>query len=87
MSCSVLIVDDEESVCTSIQMYLEDKGYEVCTAATVAGGLEALDRTLPDVLLADLSLPDSDGFHLITEALKRSSATAVIKEKNVPGVD
>jgi len=78
MGCGVLLVDDEESVRTSLQTYLGDSDYEVHTAATVAEGLEKLDRFLPDVLLVDLRLPDHDGFYLIREAQKRNSATAVI---------
>ena len=38
MGCSVLLVDDEESVRTSIELYLLDKGYKVYTAATAAEG-------------------------------------------------
>ncbi len=78
MTCSVLLVDDEESVRTSIELYLLDKGYGVYTAATAAEGLEKLDRYLPNVLLVDLQMPDRDGFFLMEEAHKRNSATAVI---------
>jgi len=78
MGCSILLVDDEESVRTSVQMYLADKDYEVHTAACVAEGLQLLDRYLPDVLLVDLQMPDKDGFEMIREARRRNSATAII---------
>jgi len=78
MQCSVLLVDDEESVRTSIELYLMDKGCKVYTASTAAEGLEKLDRFLPDVLLADLQMPGHDGFYLMREAHKRNSATPVI---------
>jgi two-component system response regulator AtoC len=78
MACSVLLVDDEESVRTSIELYLMDKGYKVYTAATGAEGLEKLDRFLPNVLLVDLKMPDMDGFFVIREAQKRNSAAAII---------
>ena len=78
MGCSVLLVDDEESVRTSIELYLMDRGYTVYTAATAAEGLEKLDRFLPQVLLADLRMPDRDGFWLIRQAQERNSSTAII---------
>ncbi len=78
MPCSVLMVDDEESARTSVEMYLQDLDYEVHTAASAEEGLEKLDEYLPDVLLVDLRMPGKDGFYLIQEAQKRSSATAII---------
>ena len=78
MGCSVLLVDDEESVRTSVAMYLADREYEVHAASTVAEGLVLLDRYLPDVLLVDLQMPERDGFDMIREARRRNSATAII---------
>lgn len=78
MSCRVLLVDDEEAVRTSIELYLLDKRYSVYTAASAAEGLEKLDRFLPDVMVVDLKMPDKDGFYLMGEAHKRNSTTAVI---------
>jgi len=78
MPSSILLVDDEESVRTSIEVYLIDSGYKVYTASTAAEGLEKLDRYLPDVLLLDLKMPDMDGFFVMEEAQRRNSATAVI---------
>ncbi|MHC4788478.1 MAG: sigma-54-dependent transcriptional regulator [Planctomycetota bacterium] len=74
----ILLVDDDETVRTSIELYLLDNGYKAYTAATAAEGLEKLDRFLPHVLLVDLKMPDRDGFYLMREAHKRNSATAVI---------
>ncbi len=78
MGCGVLLVDDEEAIRTSIEVYLEGTDYDVHTAASVDEGLEKLDKYLPDVLVVDLRMPDKDGFYLIREARKRNSATAVI---------
>jgi two-component system response regulator AtoC len=78
MPCSVLLIDDEETVRTSIELYLLDKGYKVYTASTAAEGIEKLDRFLPNVLLVDLKMPDMDGFYVIREAQKRDSAIPII---------
>ncbi|MGD2174155.1 MAG: sigma-54 dependent transcriptional regulator [Candidatus Brocadiaceae bacterium] len=78
MAHRVVLVDDDETIRTSIETYLQDRDYDVHTAGTAEDGLEAIDRYLPDVLLVDLKMPGRDGFYLIREAQKRSSATAVI---------
>jgi len=87
MQCSVLLVDDEESVRTSIELYLIDKGCKVYTAPTAAEGLEKLDRFLPDVLLVDLQMPGRDGFYLMREAHKRNSTTPVIVISGYADID
>ncbi len=78
MGCNVLLVDDDETIRTSVEMYLQDRDYEVHTASSAEEGLKELDRYLPDVLIVDLKMPGKDGFYLIGEAQKRSSAVAVI---------
>lgn len=59
----VLVVDDDEDLRDGIADLLMDAGYRVSTASN---GAEALERmrtgTLPDVVLLDLMMPDTDGF-------------------------
>ncbi len=78
MRHSVLLVDDEESIRHSIELYLREKNYDVETAARVDEGLEKLNSFLPHVLLVDLKMPDKDGFCLIEEARKRHDPAAII---------
>jgi DNA-binding NtrC family response regulator len=78
MAFTVLLVDDDEAVRTSIQSFLDDQGYRTHTACDTAEGLQKLQQYLPDVLLVDLRMPGRDGFYLIEEARKFNSATAVI---------
>ncbi len=78
MAFTVLLVDDEESVRTSIQTFFKDQGYRTHTACDAEEGLQKLRQYVPDVLLVDLKMPGKDGFYLIEEAQKFNSATAVI---------
>ena len=78
MACSVLLVDDDESIRASVSMYLADKEFEVYTASGVPEALKMLDSYLPDVLLVDLQMPERDGLEMIREARRRNSATAII---------
>jgi len=72
----VLIVDDEETVLTSIQGVLELEGYE---AVAVTAGRQALILAAAqrfDVVLTDLRLDDVDGLDILRE-LRRTSPDSV----------
>lgn len=58
----VLVVDDENMVCTLAQKVLEKFDFEVVVAQTGKDALEACRVEAPfDVVLLDMSLPDIDG--------------------------
>ena len=63
---TILVVDDEESICQSLQGILTDEGYEVRTAGSSEEALKAIEEDLPDLVLLDIWLPGIDGL----EALK-----------------
>ncbi len=58
----VLVVDDENMVCTLAQKVLEKFGFEVVVARTGKAALTAFEaQECFDVVLLDMSLPDIDG--------------------------
>ncbi len=63
---TILVVDDEESICQSLQGILTDEGYEVRTAGSSEDALRIIEEDLPDLILLDIWLPGMDGL----EALK-----------------
>jgi two-component system response regulator AtoC len=65
---NILIVDDDEALCRSIQLIMKTKGYAVRYANTAAEGREMLSAEMPDLLFLDLMLPDADGLEVL-EAL------------------
>jgi DNA-binding response OmpR family regulator len=67
----LLIVEDDRATRSALARLFTLKGWEVATAGTVAGGMEALE-TRPDCVVLDLMLPDGLG----TEALERIRATS-----------
>ena len=68
----VLVVDDQAETCEMVGAALEQCGSKVTIAFSAAEALEKLERQLPDVLVADLSMPEMDGFDLIRQIRKRS---------------
>ena len=65
----VLVVEDNALVASAMRLLLEDAGYTVSEAATVAGAIGAVEAASrpPDVALLDLTLPDGDGLTILSE--------------------
>lgn len=61
MPARILLVDDEPNIQTAVRPLLTSSGYEVVSAITGRGALEAIERQPPDVVVLDLGLPDMDG--------------------------
>ncbi len=60
----LLIVEDDLDVRSMLVEYLTTHGYEVAEAGGGDAMREAIERTLPDVVLLDLRLPGEDGLTL-----------------------
>jgi len=67
---TVLIVDDDQSLCDNLEDILQDEGYEPFSAVTCADGLKLAREKRPKVALLDLKLPDGQGTALLSD-LKR----------------
>ena len=61
----VLVVDDEPSILRALRINLAARHYEVATATDGAGGLAAVARERPEVVILDLGLPDMHGTEVI----------------------
>lgn len=64
---TVLLVDDVASLRSAYRLILEAGGLDVLEAASAGEAVEEIDRERPDVVVADLGLPDSSG----TEVVRR----------------
>ena len=74
----ILVVDDDEFVCSSLKWLLMDEGYDVEVAADGKTAIELLDRRVYDLVLTDLMMPEVDGIAVLQEVKKRNPCTAVI---------
>ncbi|HEX6861420.1 MAG TPA: ATP-binding protein, partial [Thermoanaerobaculia bacterium] len=61
----VLLVDDEPDAREVVSAALEELGAEVDSVPSAADALAALHRTGADVLVADIGMPEEDGYSLI----------------------
>lgn len=61
----LLIVDDEPAIAEVIESVASARGYEVTTTADAKAFMAAAAALDPDVIVLDLSLPDTDGVELL----------------------
>ena len=74
----ILIVDDENDARGYLYALLDSEGYRV---ATSTGGMEALKYISghkPDVVIADIRMPEMDGFELLERIQSASPKTQTI---------
>jgi len=61
----VLVVDDEAEVRSLLTDLLKEDGYRVRPAKTGAEALEAVAKEVPDLVMMDVKLPDTDGLGVL----------------------
>ena len=61
----ILIIDDEEPVCSMLRAMLERAGYEVMEAHDGSEGLQRYQETPADVIVLDLIMPRQEGLETI----------------------
>ena len=70
----IYIVEDDESIREIETISLRNSGYEVCCFEDAGSFFEGLDKMLPDLLVLDIMLPDSDG-NTMVKRLRRMPET------------
>jgi len=71
----LLVVDDEPHIGLVLRPYLEQLGYRVSFARSLAEARAAVSGAPPDGMLLDLHLPDGSGLDFLRD-LRAKSATA-----------
>jgi DNA-binding NtrC family response regulator len=74
----LLLVDDDRQVLESMADWLREQGYRLDVASDRASALAAVDRKPYDLVLADIRLPDGDGFDILAHCRQHHPDTTVI---------
>ena len=61
----VLVVEDDDDTRDLLRVLLETEGGVVTSTASVQEALSAYDQSLPQVIVADIGMPDYNGYTLI----------------------
>lgn len=74
----ILVIDDDVSISETLELYLTEEGYDVVTANTGTEGLNKFVKSLPDVVILDIRLPDIDGFTVLEDLREENENVKVI---------
>jgi CheY-like chemotaxis protein len=74
----VLIVEDEAYLRLLGKRVLEAQGYEVHCAGDGFEGLTALKKSLPDMIISDLRMPNMNGFEFLSVVRSRFPTIPVV---------
>lgn len=75
---TLLVIDDDKVVRTSIAAYLEDSGFNVLQAANGEDGLAIFETEQPDLVICDVRMPKLGGIELIRQIVAIAPELPVI---------
>jgi CheY-like chemotaxis protein len=81
----ILVVDDEQDVCTYLGRLLEENGYSVTCASDGNEAMQQVERERPDLITLDLSMPSKSGVKFYRE-MKANAGLSGIPVVLVTGV-
>ncbi len=77
-SSIILLVDDEPSICESVQTYLEYDGeLTVKIANNAKEAWKLLETIIPDIIISDVMMPEIDGYQFL-EKIRHSTRLQTI---------
>lgn len=74
----ILVVDDEQAICSGCSMILSDLGHKVDSCMTCGEGIEKIMKKKYDLVLLDLKLPDQDGQGLLKSVKSDNSSRIIV---------
>jgi UDP-3-O-[3-hydroxymyristoyl] N-acetylglucosamine deacetylase len=78
MNQTVLVVDDEDRIRSSLRGILSDEGFRVVDTGRAPEVMEMIEREHPAVVLLDVWMPDIDGIELLRRIKSERPAVEVI---------
>ncbi len=74
----ILVVEDEANIRSMVSTMLETSGYQALLATTCSSAKLMFDSYLPDLVILDLGLPDTDGLDFIKYVRIDSSKPIIV---------
>ena len=75
---TILVVDDEPRIIEAVGMNLELEGYQVSGASNGYEALQKLTEELPDLVILDVMMPETDGFETLREIREVSTVPVIM---------
>ncbi len=74
----ILVCDDDEAIVNSIEIYLQQEGYELLRARDGMEALEVLSQQHVDLIILDIMMPRMDGIEAIRRIRTISSVPVIM---------
>ena len=74
----ILVVEDDASITELIAWALDDAGFEVRTAPTLAEAFSKFEQAEPDLVVADFLLPDGLGSELVRRIREHDGVATLV---------
>jgi DNA-binding response OmpR family regulator/cellulose synthase/poly-beta-1,6-N-acetylglucosamine synthase-like glycosyltransferase len=74
---SILVVDDDEIIQKMVSLMLSRAGFDVTVTGNGNEALAQVARAIPDLILADIMMPDMDGLELLRQLRSKPSTQAI----------
>lgn len=84
---TVLVVDDEVSICDIVGAYLRREGYEVFQAGSGEEAMEIVEQKDIDLVLSDIKMPGMSGVDLLKWIRQRENVLPVLITTGYPTLD
>ena len=78
MAETVLVVESDQPVRDLLLTWLQGAGYETCSGASGAEGLKVLCERWPDMVVAEVMMPEMDGFEFCQLVRRVSDAPIMV---------
>jgi putative two-component system response regulator len=75
---TLLVVDDEETICNALRKFLTQQGYEVTTALSGEEALLILQRQKITGMLLDVNMPGINGVELVPQIMELEPTIALL---------
>jgi two-component system, repressor protein LuxO len=75
---NILLVEDSPAMIRVYQQYLSIDSHRIMTVDSVAAALAAAEKTVPDVIVLDLQLPDGSGIEVLKHVRSAGLHSAVV---------
>ena len=82
----VLVVDDDQQVCKTVSMILEENGYHVQSFSQPRQALQAIRKRPFDIGLIDIKMPDLNGLELVERIKEEDPRVAILVMTAYPDI-
>ena len=84
MSRKVLVVDDDDTILALMEDYLGTLDFEIFHASDGKEGWETFQEQIPDLVIADIFMPEMTGLELLEKIKSSENAVPVVLISGVP---